>query len=88
METREHTGYREDYHHDGSHQGEIFSFHLGSRRIRPWLLLERIQGESGVVRRGAVVGWGGEKWGAKRVCREKSLRKRRQRVEGTEAGND
>jgi hypothetical protein len=66
----------------------IFSFRLGSKRIRPWRLLERTQGESEVVQRGAVVGWGGEKWGAKRVCLEKSLRKRQQKEEGTEAGND
>jgi hypothetical protein len=85
---RERTGYRADYHHAGRHQGGIFSFRLGSKRIRPWRLLERTQGESGVVQRGAVVGWEGEKWGAKRVCLEKSLRKRRQKEEGTEAGND
>ena len=40
-----------------------------------------------VVQRGAVVGWWGEKWGAKRVCLEKSLRKRQQKEEGTDAEN-
>ena len=77
-----------DYHHAAGHQGGIFSFRLGSKRIRPWRLLERTRGESGDVQRGAVVGWEGEKWGAKRVCLEKRLRKRRQKEEGTEAEND
>ena len=86
--TREHTGYREDYHRVGRHQGGIFSFHWGSKLIQAWLGIERVQGESGVVLRGVVVGWEEEKWNAKKVCREKSLRKRRQREATTEAGND
>lgn len=86
--TREHTGYREDYRRVGRHQGGIFSFRWGSRLIRPWLGIGRVQGESVVVLRGVVVGWEEEKWNEKKVCREKSLRKRRQREAMTEAGND
>jgi hypothetical protein len=51
-------------------------------------VIERFQGESGDVRRWVVVEWEEERWGAKRVCREKSLRRQLQKEEETEAGRD
>ena len=53
MNTRAHTGYRGDYHHVGSHQGGIFSFHLGSRQIQA---CEKFQEVSGGVLQEVVLG--------------------------------